>query len=64
MTQDQIDWIVSVTSDKLKDSFLSKQLSETEYNTELTKLNLWAEKTYKQLEQETIIEQEVLEEKY
>jgi hypothetical protein len=64
MNQDQVEWIISATTEKLMDSLKKNQITEIEYSTEITKLNLWAEKAYKQIEKEHQIEQEVLEEQY
>lgn len=64
MTQEQIEWIVSATTEKLTLLFEKNQISEIEYSTELTKLNLWAEKSYKEIEKAAQIEREVLEEGY
>lgn len=50
LSENEITWIYSTTVDKLKEQFENKQLSDVEYESEMLRVKMWADKGYRDLE--------------
>lgn len=50
LSENEITWIYSTTVDKLKEQFENKQLSDVEYESEMLRVKMWADKSYRDLE--------------
>jgi len=53
LSENEITWIYSATVDKLKEQFESNQLSDVEYESEMLRVKIWADKSYRDLEIKT-----------
>lgn len=54
ISENEIDWVYSTTVDKLKEQLQNKEISDTDYESEMIRIKLWAEKAYSKLEEETL----------
>lgn len=50
LTENEIEWLYTTTVQKLQQSFAEQTINETELESEMLKIKLWAEKAYKNLD--------------
>lgn len=50
LTENEIEWLYSTTVQKLKESFRDKTITELDFDAEMLKIKIWAEKAYEALD--------------
>ena len=50
INESHIDWLYNITIEKLNERLHKDEITEADYNSELLKVKLWAEKSYREME--------------